>query len=158
MYGVNCSEDCGACVNNEACHHINGSCLTGCDKGYYGQKCDQGNASILVCKKKMYYQGNFVSKTLDIEMIALKFDILLHRQNWGLFKIIFNYWYKFSCNLNLYELLKILFALTECSAGYYGHNCEEPCSLTCKDQGLSLIHIWRCRRYAVCRSRWSPYH
>ena len=25
-------------------------------------------------------------------------------------------------------------------------------------QSLSLIHIWRCRRYAVCRSRWSPYH
>eukprot|EP00826_Nyctotherus_ovalis_P015022 TRINITY_DN14234_c0_g1_i2.p1 TRINITY_DN14234_c0_g1~~TRINITY_DN14234_c0_g1_i2.p1 ORF type:complete len:298 (+),score=76.59 TRINITY_DN14234_c0_g1_i2:171-1064(+) len=24
--------------------------------------------------------------------------------------------------------------------------------------GLSLIHICRCRRYAVCRSRWSPYH
>ena len=23
---------------------------------------------------------------------------------------------------------------------------------------LSLIHIWRCRRYAVCRSRWSPYY
>eukprot|EP00826_Nyctotherus_ovalis_P029392 TRINITY_DN23219_c0_g1_i1.p1 TRINITY_DN23219_c0_g1~~TRINITY_DN23219_c0_g1_i1.p1 ORF type:complete len:101 (-),score=20.76 TRINITY_DN23219_c0_g1_i1:11-313(-) len=22
---------------------------------------------------------------------------------------------------------------------------------------LSLIHICRCRRYAVCRSRWSPY-
>ena len=31
-----------------------------------------------------------------------------------------------------------------------------------KDQGveygLSLIHIWRCRRYSLCRSRWSPYH
>ena len=26
------------------------------------------------------------------------------------------------------------------------------------DKELSLIHIWRCRRYAVCRSRWSPYH
>eukprot|EP00826_Nyctotherus_ovalis_P012304 TRINITY_DN13238_c0_g1_i1.p1 TRINITY_DN13238_c0_g1~~TRINITY_DN13238_c0_g1_i1.p1 ORF type:complete len:247 (-),score=57.15 TRINITY_DN13238_c0_g1_i1:8-748(-) len=25
-------------------------------------------------------------------------------------------------------------------------------------QELSLIHICRCRRYAVCRSRWSPYH
>ena len=24
-------------------------------------------------------------------------------------------------------------------------------------QYLSLIHISRCRRYAVCRSRWSPY-
>ena len=23
---------------------------------------------------------------------------------------------------------------------------------------LSLIHIWRCRRAAACRSRWSPYH
>eukprot|EP00826_Nyctotherus_ovalis_P022573 TRINITY_DN17473_c0_g1_i1.p1 TRINITY_DN17473_c0_g1~~TRINITY_DN17473_c0_g1_i1.p1 ORF type:complete len:159 (-),score=38.60 TRINITY_DN17473_c0_g1_i1:9-485(-) len=26
------------------------------------------------------------------------------------------------------------------------------------DYQLSLIHICRCRRYAVCRSRWSPYH
>ena len=24
--------------------------------------------------------------------------------------------------------------------------------------GLSLIHIWRCRRLLTCRSRWSPYH
>ena len=23
---------------------------------------------------------------------------------------------------------------------------------------LSLIHIWRCRRYSLCRSRWSPEH
>ena len=23
---------------------------------------------------------------------------------------------------------------------------------------LSLIHIWRCRRYSLCRSRWSPDH
>eukprot|EP00826_Nyctotherus_ovalis_P012488 TRINITY_DN13308_c0_g1_i2.p1 TRINITY_DN13308_c0_g1~~TRINITY_DN13308_c0_g1_i2.p1 ORF type:complete len:505 (+),score=140.55 TRINITY_DN13308_c0_g1_i2:126-1640(+) len=27
-----------------------------------------------------------------------------------------------------------------------------------KGYNLSLIHICRCRRYAVCRSRWSPYH
>eukprot|EP00826_Nyctotherus_ovalis_P028001 TRINITY_DN2199_c0_g3_i1.p1 TRINITY_DN2199_c0_g3~~TRINITY_DN2199_c0_g3_i1.p1 ORF type:complete len:269 (-),score=52.22 TRINITY_DN2199_c0_g3_i1:21-827(-) len=26
------------------------------------------------------------------------------------------------------------------------------------NNNLSLIHICRCRRYAVCRSRWSPYH
>ena len=25
-------------------------------------------------------------------------------------------------------------------------------------QWLSLIHIWRCRRSTLCRSRWSPYH
>eukprot|EP00826_Nyctotherus_ovalis_P054277 TRINITY_DN7099_c0_g1_i1.p1 TRINITY_DN7099_c0_g1~~TRINITY_DN7099_c0_g1_i1.p1 ORF type:complete len:148 (+),score=35.55 TRINITY_DN7099_c0_g1_i1:71-514(+) len=29
---------------------------------------------------------------------------------------------------------------------------------TCHLLYLSLIHICRCRRYAVCRSRWSPYH
>eukprot|EP00826_Nyctotherus_ovalis_P031001 TRINITY_DN24758_c0_g1_i2.p1 TRINITY_DN24758_c0_g1~~TRINITY_DN24758_c0_g1_i2.p1 ORF type:complete len:107 (+),score=1.20 TRINITY_DN24758_c0_g1_i2:155-475(+) len=34
-------------------------------------------------------------------------------------------------------------------------NLSSPaCTLTC----LSLIHICRCRRYAVCRSRWSPEH
>ena len=34
--------------------------------------------------------------------------------------------------------------------------CWSPrCS---RDLFLSLIHIWRCRRYSLCRSRWSPYH
>ena len=27
-----------------------------------------------------------------------------------------------------------------------------------QNQYLSLIHIWRCRRSTLCRSRWSPYH
>ena len=27
-----------------------------------------------------------------------------------------------------------------------------------QDVDLSLIHICRCRRYSLCRSRWSPYH
>ena len=29
---------------------------------------------------------------------------------------------------------------------------------TVKQFNLSLIHIWRCRRSTLCRSRWSPYH
>ena len=28
----------------------------------------------------------------------------------------------------------------------------------CNSFHLSLIHIWRCRRYSLCRSRCSPYH
>ena len=28
----------------------------------------------------------------------------------------------------------------------------------CGGLDLSLIHIWRCRRSTLCRSRWSPYH
>ena len=35
-----------------------------------------------------------------------------------------------------------------------------PCILrdNCTALQLSLIHIWRCRRSTLCRSRWSPYH
>ena len=32
------------------------------------------------------------------------------------------------------------------------------CKHTFIPKMLSLIHIWRCRRYSLCRSRWSPYH
>ena len=31
-------------------------------------------------------------------------------------------------------------------------------SCVCIAWYLSLIHIWRCRRSTLCRSRWSPYH
>ena len=37
-------------------------------------------------------------------------------------------------------------------------NPETPYPITESVMDLSLIHICRCRRYAVCRSRWSPYH
>ena len=35
---------------------------------------------------------------------------------------------------------------------------DEPFSNLDPDMTLSLIHIRRCRRYSLCRSRWSPYH
>eukprot|EP00826_Nyctotherus_ovalis_P021670 TRINITY_DN17039_c0_g1_i2.p1 TRINITY_DN17039_c0_g1~~TRINITY_DN17039_c0_g1_i2.p1 ORF type:complete len:156 (-),score=39.55 TRINITY_DN17039_c0_g1_i2:14-481(-) len=37
-------------------------------------------------------------------------------------------------------------------------NKNEGFSPYFENDNLSLIHICRCRRYAVCRSRWSPYH
>ena len=38
---------CGTCSNGEPCHHVNGSCPSGCDSGAYGVKCRQscGNCS-----------------------------------------------------------------------------------------------------------------
>ena len=35
------------------------------------------------------------------------------------------------------------------------NNMTIMCIIFCN---LSLIHIWRCRRSTLCRSRWSPYH
>lgn len=42
MYGENCSKSCGNCKNSQQCHHINGSCMNECEKGYQGLKCDKG--------------------------------------------------------------------------------------------------------------------
>ena len=38
-------------------------------------------------------------------------------------------------------------------AGYFDNTADTKPLLH-----LSLIHIWRCRRSTLCRSRWSPYH
>ena len=46
-FGQNCTGVCGHCSENEQCHHINGTCLNGCDPGFNGLKCDQGNYLIL---------------------------------------------------------------------------------------------------------------
>ena len=35
---------------------------------------------------------------------------------------------------------------------------DEGAEVIATDINLSLIHICRCRRYSLCRSRWSPYH
>eukprot|EP00105_Crassostrea_gigas_P044220 XP_019928368.1 PREDICTED: protein draper-like [Crassostrea gigas] len=40
-YGPECQQICGNCKNKESCHHVNGSCLNGCDRGVNGEKCDK---------------------------------------------------------------------------------------------------------------------
>ncbi|XP_061194970.1 multiple epidermal growth factor-like domains protein 10 [Saccostrea echinata] len=41
-YGQDCGQRCGACLGYKQCHHINGSCLKGCDTGYGGELCQTG--------------------------------------------------------------------------------------------------------------------
>ena len=47
-YGLGCIGLCGHCLNGDQCDHVNGSCLNGCDKGTYGDKCDRG-LCIYIC-------------------------------------------------------------------------------------------------------------
>lgn len=42
MYGKDCNISCGHCLASEQCHHINGTCMNGCDNGYQGINCTQG--------------------------------------------------------------------------------------------------------------------
>lgn len=43
VFGQDCNETCGKCVRGEQCHNVNGTCLNGCDPGYQGLKCTEGN-------------------------------------------------------------------------------------------------------------------
>lgn len=42
FFGVDCNEKCGHCREIYQCHHINGTCLTGCAAGYLGNMCKTG--------------------------------------------------------------------------------------------------------------------
>lgn len=39
-FGHSCTEICGHCRDQNECHYVNGSCLTGCEEGYRGDLCD----------------------------------------------------------------------------------------------------------------------
>lgn len=41
-YGVDCNLTCGHCLDVNQCSNINGTCLNGCDAGYQGDLCNNG--------------------------------------------------------------------------------------------------------------------
>ena len=53
-YGLQCSEKCGACKNDERCDHVTGVCSNGCDDGRKGTKCDRGKHSIPKLRTHMH--------------------------------------------------------------------------------------------------------
>ncbi|XP_061190948.1 dendrite extension defective protein 1-like [Saccostrea echinata] len=38
-YGLGCAFTCGHCSEDETCHHVNGTCMNGCNYGVEGDKC-----------------------------------------------------------------------------------------------------------------------
>lgn len=52
MYGKNCSLSCGQCFKLEQCHNMNGTCMNGCDSGYNGLNCKEGNFIVYIATKK----------------------------------------------------------------------------------------------------------
>lgn len=43
FYGENCSNSCGHCLNETACHHVNGTCDKECEPGYQTPYCIEGD-------------------------------------------------------------------------------------------------------------------
>lgn len=42
-YGGNCTNSCGHCLNEKACHHVNGMCDEECEPGYKAPYCTKGD-------------------------------------------------------------------------------------------------------------------
>nr|XP_022308875.1 protein draper-like isoform X1 [Crassostrea virginica] len=53
-YGVGCEVSCGQCMYKGLCHHVNGTCLDGCEQGYTGETC-------IFCDNRKY--GQMCNKT-----------------------------------------------------------------------------------------------
>lgn len=46
-YGDGCQRKCGLCLNMTQCDHVNGTCSQGCEAGYQGQMCEQGQWHVI---------------------------------------------------------------------------------------------------------------
>jgi hypothetical protein len=45
-YGYLCDTSCGHCKSRDLCDRVNGSCLSGCENGWEGDKCDIGSITL----------------------------------------------------------------------------------------------------------------
>ena len=72
-----------------------------------------------------------------------------------------HHWFFFGIFGILGQILRLLVKITWFLSFSGKNDAESLChfvKIPFLDPKLSLIHIWRCRRYSLCRSRWSPYH
>lgn len=57
MYGEGCAIPCGNCLESRQCHHINGTCMNGCDNGYSGSNCTDG--WLIIWTKHYFFFSSF---------------------------------------------------------------------------------------------------
>lgn len=81
MFGPACNRSCGNCRKREDCHHINGSCLSGCKAGYQGEKCMKGTrihvyltASLkerqVISRASFWYLRTIICVNLDLFIVC----------------------------------------------------------------------------------------
>lgn len=57
FYGNQCNNKCGYCRDIDQCSPVNGTCLTGCDAGYQGDRCETRK---LKCNQKICKPHKFI--------------------------------------------------------------------------------------------------
>lgn len=61
-YGPGCLESCGRCLSGQQCNNVNGTCLNGCEAGYYKPRCKQGKYNITM------YIDTTIKKSNDVPL------------------------------------------------------------------------------------------
>lgn len=73
-YGKTCSFQCGNCLNELPCNHINGYCTSGCSPGWNGDRCDQSKPRIKIksyIHKYMFLEFFFVLLIKTVKCIYI---------------------------------------------------------------------------------------
>ncbi|KAK3761434.1 hypothetical protein RRG08_051268 [Elysia crispata] len=119
-YGVNCNESCSAhCAGtNNACSHINGSCVEGCDPGYTGETCNQecpsGKYGVNCNKRCSAHCAGTANACSHINGSCVEGCDPGYTGE--------------TCN-------------QECPSGKYGVNCNKSCSAHCAGTNNACSHI-----------------
>lgn len=106
-FGPRCINMCGQCAQNEHCHHINGSCLNGCDPGFYENQC---------IKSKLCTQ---YSKYIHCKYLQETYMLIYNKYKWK----------------HIHTIIYFVF-LSVCETGKYGIDCQQRCSAFCHTSGI----------------------
>ena len=114
--------------------------------------------------QNVHFSGPFLVKLMEPMLMDTIFGkpiffvikVCTNRYRTHLFSSFTIYWV-LSATILLMECLSHHFLERESTHLNWNNHCV--CGKQNRDTlYLSLIHIWRCRRSTLCRSRWSPYH
>ncbi|XP_048255871.1 receptor-type tyrosine-protein phosphatase alpha-like isoform X2 [Haliotis rufescens] len=76
-FGVNCTRQCGQC-RDDNCHHINGTCLTGCSDGWTYNTCTQ--KQVEASTSNVGVIAGFVVAVIVVAVIVAVVVVLLRRR------------------------------------------------------------------------------
>lgn len=101
-YGAGCKFQCGHCIGEDNCHHVNGSCLLGCQKGFTGDLCFNRKWCICVLLIIVYLIQNH-GKSYNNFLHLQPFFQVWFKQN-VTYLIFFCYYSQFIC-FHLHSLI-----------------------------------------------------
>ncbi|XP_052282064.1 protein draper-like isoform X1 [Dreissena polymorpha] len=111
-FGIDCSLECGNCINNTFCNNISGRCPDGCDPGWTGQLCNIECANKtfgLNCSNRCGNNCNSDGRCYKNNGICI-----------GGCTSGYDYNHDKTCN-------------TACSTGFFGQNCTHRCHCSNND-------------------------